>query len=305
MNTRFGPLSVNDAHCHFFSDSFLSAMAGQKFKTGDSVGKAIEILGWDRPPADPVDLARQWVAELDRHSVSRSALIASLPGDETSVAAAVAAYPQRFVGFFMLDPTQPDAVERTRRAFGELRFRCACLFPAMHRYPLSDPRVSAVMDAASGIPGCAVFVHCGVLTVGIRKKLGLGSLFDLSLGNPLHLGLLAAAYPGIHFIIPHLGAGLFREALMAADTCPNVYLDTSSSNSWVRYLNITLQQALRQALDVVGPQRLLFGTDSSFFPRGWHRKIFDDQLFALEALQVERSVAAAILGGNFERLFPL
>ena len=35
--------------------------------------------------------------------------------------------------------------------------------------------------------------------------------------------------------LPHFGAGYFREALMLADLCPNVYLDTSSSNSWMRY----------------------------------------------------------------------
>ena len=36
-------------------------------------------------------------------------------------------------------------------------------------------------------------------------------------------------------IIPHFGAGLFREALMVADLCPNVLLDTSSSNGWIKY----------------------------------------------------------------------
>ncbi len=58
------------------------------------------------------------------------------------------------------------------------------LFPAMHRYRLDDEAVSKVFEAAAA-HGAAVFVHCGVLSVGVRKKLGLPSPFDLRLGDPL------------------------------------------------------------------------------------------------------------------------
>ena len=73
-------------------------------------------------------------------------------------------------------------------------------------------------------PGTAVFVHCGVLSVGVRKKLGLPSPFDIRFGNPLDLHAVALRYPQVPIIIPHFGAGLFREALMVADLCPNVLL---------------------------------------------------------------------------------
>ena len=53
---------------------------------------------------------------------------------------------------------------------------------------------------------------------------------------------------------------------MLADLCPNVYLDTSSTNSWMRYEALDLKTVFRRALAVAGPERLLFGTDSSFFP---------------------------------------
>ena len=80
-----------------------------------------------------------------------------------------------------------------------------------------------------------MFVHCGVLTVGIRRKLGLPSPFDMRFSNPLDLHAIALRYPRMPFMVPHFGAGYLREALMLADLCPNVYLDTSSSNSWMRY----------------------------------------------------------------------
>ena len=205
----------------------------------------------------------------------------------------------------MLNPSAADAAERLSRALDEWKLRGVCLFPAMHHYQLNDERVAATFEAAS-TRGAAVFVHCGVLTVGVRKKLGLPSPFDLRLGDPLAVARLAARFPKVPVIIPHFGAGLFREALMAADQSPNVHLDTSSSNSWMRYHpGLTLEGVFRQALAVTGPERLLFGTDSSFFPRGWQRPIYEAQLQALGNAGASDDAVRSVMGKNFEQLFPM
>ena len=307
---------INDAHCHFFSTAFFAALARQR---ADLVLHRASVRGGDPAKAGPADLCRElqwddpgapealadrWVRELDAHGVERAALIASVPGDEASVAAAVARQPSRIVGFCMLDPAAPDAPERTRRALADLALRGVCLFPAMHHVPLHDDRTLRVVEAAASVTGAAVFVHCGVLSVGVRTRLGLPSRFDLRLGDPLGVARLALAFPQVPFIIPHFGAGLLREALMAADAAANVYLDTSSSNGWVRYTpGLTLDAVFQSALAVAGPRRLLFGTDSSFFPRGWQRAIYDEQRAILDRLAVGPDEAALIFGGNFARLF--
>jgi predicted TIM-barrel fold metal-dependent hydrolase len=300
-------VSLNDAHCHFFSARFFETLAAEadgRFDA-DPAADAPRALGWD-PPGTPQQLADRWVRELDRHQVARAVLIASVPEDEDSVAEAVAAQPATFVGFFMVNPLAPDAPARTRRALGTLGLRGVCLFPAMHRYSLLDARVEAVVAETAATPGAAVFVHCGVLSIGARKRLGLESRFEVERGHPLHVQVLAAAWPGVPFIIPHFGAGFFRETLMAADMCQNVHLDTSSSNGWIRYWpGLTLTEVFRHALLVAGPDRLLFGTDSSFFPRGWQRPIYDTQMAALRALGTPDADVERIAGGNFDRLFPL
>lgn len=290
---------ICDGHIHFFSPSFFAGLGAQK--------KAIAALGWDHPESVE-ELAARWINELDSGGVDRAALIASLPGDADSVAKAVALNPSRFVGFFMLDPTREDAIAYAERALDE-GLRAICLFPAMHRYPLNDERVARVFDLAAGRRGgtverISVFVHCGVLSVGVRKKLNLPSPFDMRFGNPLDVHAHALRHPGVPIIIPHFGAGMLREALMLADGCPNVYLDTSSSNSWIRYTpGLTLAQVFKTALDVVGPDRLIFGTDSSFFPRGWHKQVYDQQHTALNAIGVDVAVQQKIFGENFARLF--
>jgi predicted TIM-barrel fold metal-dependent hydrolase len=66
---------------------------------------------------------------------------------------------------------------------------------------------------------------------------------------------------------------------------------------------VDLRAVFRRALVVVGPSRLLFGTDSSFFPRGWHRQIFDIQSRLLYEVGIGASDARLMLHDNLVRLF--
>ena len=299
--------TICDVHCHFFSSRFLEILMAnnrQRLPAAEHSTVIAGLLGWE-PPSSAEHLADRWVRELDLHHVSRAALIASIPGDEDSVATAVAMHPSRFVGFFMFDPTAPDASERLRRALRDLKLRGVALFPAMHKFRLDDERVDAVFKVAEE-HRAVVFAHCGVLTVGVRKKLGLASPFDLRLGDPLSLSVMASRYPNVPVIIPHFGAGFLREALIAVDQCPNIHLDTSSSNSWMKYHpGLTLDAVFRQGLQVAGAERLLFGTDSSFFPRGWQQPIYETQLQAMDLAGIDATTREQILCRNFERLFPL
>jgi predicted TIM-barrel fold metal-dependent hydrolase len=302
MDTPWGDLAVADAHVHFFSHRFFAALADQKKATLDSIQTS---LGWQFPAEDPEQLADAWIQELDRRGVAKAVLIASVPGDHSSVMAAVHRFPQRFFGYAMVNPTAPDAIQQAQDALTNGLIRGLCFFPAMHRYSIQDDRVAAWLDLLAAQPGTIAFVHCGVLSVGIRKKLGLPSLFDMRFSNPIDLHAVALRYPQIRFVVPHFGAGYFREALMLCDLCPNIYLDTSSSNSWMRYeeAHLDLRAVYRRALDVAGPRRLLFGTDSSFFPRGWNAQVFEAQTKALYEIGITIETARLIFHDNLLHLF--
>ncbi|MCC6162518.1 MAG: amidohydrolase [Acidobacteria bacterium] len=298
------PLRVNDAHCHFFSPRFFDVLGRQKGLPGNAPGHEVtRLVGWDHP-GTPEALADRWAETLTAHGVGRAVLIGSVPGEEEQVARAVARHPDRFVGAFMVDPTQEGALTRVAWALVQPGMRVVCLFPAMHGYSPSDPRVLGLAAQVAGSTGAALFVHCGVLTVGIRRTLGLPSAFETRFGNPLELQGLALRHPTLPIIVPHFGAGFFRELLMVADACPNILVDTSSSNAWMKYNpGLTLRHVFGQALTVLGPERLLFGTDSSFFPRGWQVGIRDTQLAVLHELGVPDVDRQAIAAGNFDRLF--
>ncbi len=302
MQSPWGEIEVQDAHAHLFSRSFFEALGRQKGAT--DIDAMIASLGWDAPPHSNAELASAWVRELDRQGVAKSVLMASVPGDETSAGDAVQAFPERFYGYFMLNPLANGAVERARRAFEELSLQGLCLFPAMLQFSVQDERLQPLYELAAEARGRVVFVHMGVLTVGVRARLGLPSRFNMNYSNPMDLHQVALQHPATNFVIPHFGAGYFRETLMLASLAPNVYVDTSSSNSWTRYLTPqpTLGDVFDRALDVVGPSRLLFGSDSSFFPRGWRREVFDAQCEALDSIGVPRDQLQDIFGGNLARL---
>jgi predicted TIM-barrel fold metal-dependent hydrolase len=297
---------ICDAHCHFFSARFLEVLTQGmgEIPDADRAGAISAKLNWD-PPGTVEALADRWVAELDRHGVARAGIIASVPGDEGSVQDAVRRHPERFVGFFMFNPAAGDVRQRLPPLLEDKRLRVVALFPAMHKYRPDDAAVDAVFEICAE-QGAAVFVHCGVLSVGVRTRLGLPSPFDVRFGDPLAAAIVAARHPSVPVIIPHFGAGLFREALMAADQCANIFLDTSSSNGWIKYHpGLSLEAVFRQALAVVGQERLLFGTDSSFFPRGWQKNVYDAQVAALAAVNATHDARSRIMGGNFDRLFPM
>ena len=230
-------------------------------------------------------------------------MFTSVPGDHRSVATAVKAFPERIIGYIMLDPTQPDAAELLREGVRHYGLKGVTLFPAMHHFHAYDERVYPLYQAATEL-GIPVFVHFGVLKVSIRDKLGLPNVFDLRYADPLDLHQVAIDFSDLNFIIPHFGCGYFREVLMLGAQAPNVYVDTSSSNTWLTYMpsHLDLKTVFEKTLQVFGPPRILFGTDSNVFPRGWRQDIFRQQLEILRELHTTREAAEQILGGNIGRL---
>jgi predicted TIM-barrel fold metal-dependent hydrolase len=299
MQTPWGDIPIIDSHVHFFSHGFFSALAQERKSSLEAIAA---LLDWQLPDEDPGWLADRWVEEMDRVGLARASLIASVPGDESSVVAAVHKHPTRFYGFFMLNPTEHSPETHLSAALSTGALQGICLFPALHRFSMRDDRLTTLLEIAASHPGTVVFVHCGALSVGVRKKLGMQSNFDMKHSNPIDLHAVALRFPNLNFIVPHFGAGFFREALMLCDLCPNVYLDTSSSNSWMKYEGIDLKQVFQRAKEVCGVGRLLFGTDSSFFPRGWNAKVFELQSAILADLGIGAHEARQIFGLNLEGL---
>jgi predicted TIM-barrel fold metal-dependent hydrolase len=297
-------MEVADAHVHFFSPAFFESLAAQKKESVEAIGKALD---WNVPESLEY-LADRWVVDMNHHGVDRAVIIGSIPGDIDSVSFAVDREYDRFRAITMVNPIHAGGGTRIAAAFDDGQIQGIFLFPAMHRYSMHDTHVRSLLASVNsrpGHPGAVVYVHCGMISVGFRRKLGLPCPFDMQYSNPIDLHDIALEFPRLNFVIPHFGAGYFREALMVASLCPNIYLDTSSSNSWMATQSgkMNLTEVFSKALEVVGPKRILFGTDSSWFPRGWNHEIFDAQAKALFEAGADAESARAIFGSNLNSLF--
>jgi predicted TIM-barrel fold metal-dependent hydrolase len=298
-------MQLCDSHVHFFSHDFFAAMVRQKDAHAD-VDRVLADLaartGIALPEREVGKHLQLWLAELDRHGVQRAVVFASLPEEVTAVAEALSLAKSRLTGFFMINPLAEGCTPRVHKCH-ELGFRGAMLLPALHHYHVCDPGLSLFWQAVSECR-LHVFVHFGILQVKLRDALGLSRVYDSCFANPLDLHSVANRFLNLHFIIPHFGCGFWRETLMLGAQCDNVLVDTSSSNNWMatQPFDLSLAGVFHRAKTVFGAERMLFGTDSGAFPRGWRKDIFLAQQEAMYEAKFSTTEMEMVFGGNASRL---
>ncbi|MER3468251.1 MAG: 2-amino-3-carboxymuconate-6-semialdehyde decarboxylase, partial [Thermoflexus sp.] len=89
--------------------------------------------------------------------------------------------------------------------------------------------------------------------------------------------------------------------------CRNVYVDTSGNNEWVRWMpyELTLKDLFRRFVETIGPERILFGSDSEWFPRGFAVRYLEDQLRICYEIGLREEDIQKIFADNAARLLGL
>jgi predicted TIM-barrel fold metal-dependent hydrolase len=298
-----------DFHLHFFSRPFFDALAEQSPQEGtpeERLQLVAARTGIELPPNDTAEHLGRWLAELEKHGVDHAAAFASAPEEIPAVAEACAASGGKLSPFAVVNPKVEGAPQKVRGLIEDKGFKGVILFPAMHHYHVGGPGAAELLSVLEEY-GAIAYVHCGLLVVKLRDLLSLPRTTDLAFSNPLGVIPAANAFPKVKFVLPHFGAGFFRETLMAGSMCPNVYVDTSSSNSWMQTQvpSIGMRDVFRTALETFGPERILFGTDSNVFPAGWRKDRHEGQAEAVELLGTSAEETELIFGGNAARLLGL
>ena len=111
-------------------------------------------------------------------------------------------------------------------------------------------------------------------------------------------------FPKVNFIVPHFGCTYMGDLLQLCWTRPNVWVDTCGSNQWIRWMpfQLTLEDVMRKFLETVGSERLIFGTDSSWFPRGFAYIYLEEQQKIMRFLGLGEEQMRAVLYGNIASL---
>lgn len=299
-------MQVVDFHTHFFSRPFFEALAALSTQPGtpdERLARLAESTGIELPSRDVGEHLARWIRILDAAGVAHMVTFASAPEEVPAVAEAAQRSEGRLSAMAICNPLAPGAAERIDGLLSSGVYRGVLMFPAMHHYSPADPRCAPLFEVLANHRAVA-FVHCGLLVVKLRDLLGLPRRYDLRYANPLDVIPAADAHPEATFCIPHFGGGFFRETLLAAAQCRNVVTDTSSTNSWIRTQpnNPTLRDVFERALDVLGPERVLFGTDSNTLPAGWRKERLEAQLAICEDLGLTSDERELVFGGAAHRI---
>jgi predicted TIM-barrel fold metal-dependent hydrolase len=246
-------------------------------------------------PLTAADHAARWTEAFDRAGVAGGFFIAIGEGNE-ELAEFVGRNPERFQGWgSVVDPVAPDAAGTVAR-FGGWGLRGLKLYPPTQRFDAGDRSVYPVYEAAAA-QGLPVLFHFGITVAPI---------YDLRFANPLSLSAPARDFPEVTFAIAHCGAGFLRETLFLAYHTDNIWVDTSGTNNWREYSPgaPTLESVFRDLLRAYGPQRIMFGTDSTA-PAEYRTGILAEQRGLFGRLTERAEDCDAIFAGNARRLFRL
>jgi predicted TIM-barrel fold metal-dependent hydrolase len=221
MQTPWGEVPVRDAHAHLFTRRFFETMAGLaplgRLAGSDLVSSLAQETSLEIP-RERGGAVKQWELEIVKCGIASTVLMGSIPGESDEVADAVNFLGGSCIGYAMVDPTKPNCGAIITQ-MKEKGLRGAAFFPAMHGYRISDEAIRPALDSVRD-SGLVAFVHFGLLRLGLRDLLGIGSPFDLRYANPIDLHGVALRYPEITFQIPHFGCGFFREVLLLVPKSP-------------------------------------------------------------------------------------
>ena len=84
-------------------------------------------------------------------------------------------------------------------------------------------------------------------------------------------------------------------------------VDTSGSLQWIRWVpgDMTVKYLFRKYYETIGPSRIIFGSDSSWFPRGFAIRYLQDQLRDCLDLNFPDEHIQMIFAGNAARLLKI
>lgn len=228
-----------------------------------------EAFGWIDPPEKIIGLLN--AAGIDKAVIMT---YTDLPGTNPSaleyIVEAAGQYPDRLIPFVRLNPNYPAELPDIVARALELGVRGIKTHPTTTiAHPAGDATLT--MLRLAGEAGLPVLFHCG----------------DDPYTTPQALGVAAAAVPECTIVLAHMG-GYFHvaDAIETARRHPNIVLETSA---------MPYPELIRQAIEVVGADRVVFGSDGP----GCNPRLELQKVLGLGLpLEIER----AVLAGNAERL---
>lgn len=257
---------------------------------------------WGFPSPEPVgdnvkETAKRWIEEIEKNNLEKLVFVTG--GGNQVLSEIISLYPDKFIGYAHHNPFSKDADSKLDYAIKNLNLKGYKILAPDLVGKLDDPSLNPLWEVAEKhqIP---VLIHFGIMGAA-------GGIADNYNISPMVIHDVARAYPDIPFIIPHFGCGHPEQLLQLAWVCPNVYVDTTGSNQWTRWMPypLTVKDLFKKFYETVGPKRIIFGTDSEWFPRGFVKRYLDDQLRDCYELGMKEDEIKGIFRDNIAGLLKI
>lgn len=293
------PGDIVDAHAHLFSVPLFAEHVAAHPNANPRFKRALEECKFGRrnetlPDLDATAMAEWYTRRIHDAGVAK-ALVVSVIEDSQYTREFIAAARGHVHALTYVDPRGKHAPELLEREMA-VGFKGVKLLPVNRSYRLSDPVCRPFFKKAAEL-GASMIVHYGVT---------VDPMGDMRYADPTDLSPVARDFPEITFVIAHFGAGYLHEALRVCYQCKNVCLDSSGTNNWMDFdpHSYTLADVFLRSITALGPERVLFGTDSGTTAqyRSW---IKHQQLRTLEEIGLSEQDRDLIARGNAVRIFGL
>jgi predicted TIM-barrel fold metal-dependent hydrolase len=162
-------------------------------------------------------------------------------------------YPDRFIGFFTLNPIyQKESIEEFKRCVDHGMAGYKGYTQVKVNDPLYYPIIEKLIDL-----NMIVYMHafCQLGMAGYRMKYDIGRLANTTI--PEDMVEAAKRYPEAMFHFAHIaGGGDWEYECKSFKNYPNIYVDTGGSNNEENIVDF--------AIKYLGEDRIFFGTDECY-----------------------------------------
>lgn len=163
-------------------------------------------------------------------------------------------FPNRFIGFFTLNPHFPkESLEEIKRCT-DLGFRG---YKGYLQVKVNDPLYYPIIEKLIDLKMiCLMHAECEIGVGGHRMKYDIGEKAFATI--PEDMAEAARRYPEAIFQWAHIGGGGDWEYMCKSFAdIPNIYVDCSGSNNE--------EGIIDGAIRILGEDRIFFGTDNMFY----------------------------------------
>lgn len=271
-------------------------------------GSVDEVLPVLRGLMDDPDCDKL-VGRMDRDGINATVLLvmdnADIPGFTSdrllrvneNCARAAAKHPGRLIALAGIDPRRSDAPALFRRCLTDFKMSGLKWHPDNGFYP-NGKEAYALLEVAAEF-GVPLVTHCGLLARSRAKYT-----------HPIHLDDVALDFPNVPIIAAHMGHLWWHEWLAVAQYKANLYGDLSMWQLMAVSKPALFRRYLREILDVLGPEQVLFATDGPVYEPLVSNRTWIDVLRGLtvrgsDGIVFSQQEVDAMLGGNAARIFRL